>query len=526
METPDNGHGLTLIHGPTGSGKSTLCDGIPWVLFGTTAKNGAVDEVLSWYSDQPATGELSMELNDAQVYVKRIRSANKNNDLYYQIDGGLPQRGATLVDTQRLLNQFLGFDETLYLSGAYFHEFSQVAQFFSTTAKARRTLTEQLVDLTQVKALQTANTALQATLKKDLSRLLTQLELTLAKQDSAEEHYRQCFAKASTWDADLEAKMENYKAKYLTFETSREERLKREAEALVTLNDQIQPNEKFVTTESRLKTKLAALPKETCDHCGALKANSLKEDIVKSIHEAEKRRLNNEKLMAKANTAAFNLQNIKKETNPYEDTILDLQTQTNSYGEQAAKFDADSIAYKTKSVEITGILLDTEQQKTDAELLADVLSTYRAYLIESTIQRIQNTTNDLISEHFDGEIRIHLKVEASDKLDVVITKDSNTAAYTQLSKGQRQTLKLAFGIAVMKSITEAHAIKFETLYFDEVFSGFDGNFKMKALGLLRTLSLDYPTIFFIEHDEEIKSMTENHIEISTKSGYSYINDKA
>jgi len=35
--------GLTLIEGPTGSGKSTLCDAIPWILFGRTAKDGALD---------------------------------------------------------------------------------------------------------------------------------------------------------------------------------------------------------------------------------------------------------------------------------------------------------------------------------------------------------------------------------------------------------------------------------------------------------------------------------------------------
>src|SRR5271166_6085820 len=130
--------GLTLIQGPTGSGKSTLCDIIPWTLFGRTAKDGAVDEILKWNSTEPAYGNLTLEVRGEKIAVTRARGKNaKDNDLILWVDDKLI-RGKDLNDTQKLINTKLGMDLQLYLASAYFHEFSQTAGFFTATAKNRR----------------------------------------------------------------------------------------------------------------------------------------------------------------------------------------------------------------------------------------------------------------------------------------------------------------------------------------------------------------------------------------------------
>jgi ABC-type lipoprotein export system ATPase subunit len=88
LEFDFNSNGLTLISGPTGSGKSTLCDIVPWILFGRTSKGGAVDEVRSWDAEEATTGTLMLH----GISITRSR---KPNDL--TIDG---RRGKDLNDTQ------------------------------------------------------------------------------------------------------------------------------------------------------------------------------------------------------------------------------------------------------------------------------------------------------------------------------------------------------------------------------------------------------------------------------------------
>src|ERR1700733_2695413 len=79
-----DGQGLALVAGPTGSGKSTLCDVVPWVLFGRTSKGGTVDEVLSWPGDEITSGVITIDDRSGRPFsITRTRGSKpKDNDLF------------------------------------------------------------------------------------------------------------------------------------------------------------------------------------------------------------------------------------------------------------------------------------------------------------------------------------------------------------------------------------------------------------------------------------------------------------
>lgn len=479
-----SGNGLTVIHGATGSGKSTLADAIPWILFGRTAKDGSVDEVRSWNSEAPTVGTLRF----LDWEIVRTRGP-KSNDLYINTNNGI-LRGKDLVDTQKLINQQLGLTSDLYLSAAYFHEFSQTAQFFTTTAKIRRQICEQLVDLTLAKDLQ----AKISEANKHNERMKTALTNGLSNIEddlvSLSEYLENEQTNAKTWAARNAASKARCQLD------------------LANLAETIQPSEKFILTKSRLIAKLKALPPGRCATCGAPKASEDRETITSAIHEVEKRIMRNQELMSKSNRIAFELESLNKEQNTHAATAAQLEQKllkaSNSLTKTRLDLDEATIALS------------------DGEVLADVLATFRVVIIKNTVHQVQDTANKLLTDHFDAEIRIALDVEAADKLDVTITKDGNTCAYTQLSKGQRCLLKLAFGIAVMKIITQRHAISLNAIWFDEALDGLDGNFKLKAYGLMQTLALDYENVFLVEHSTEVKAMAENTIEVTLVNGESQI----
>ncbi len=462
--------GLILINGPTGSGKSTLCDLIPWICWGKTAKGGDVSEVLSWPGDKVTIGVIEIQINQTIYCIQRKRgSKSKDNDLVFNVNGHSGQRGRDLNDTQKLINNLLGLNIDLYLSGAYFHEFSQTAQFFTTTAKNRRTICEQVVDLSLAKNLQEKTSLELKTVNQDLTKVTSQISqleanITLLAKMQVNET-----TKFETWNKSQVLKLKSIESNVIKFEETRDSRVKR----------------------AKIMAKAV-----NCNECGQLKP-------ITHQH--------------KDNSAE-----ILDEVNPYINQLEQAQSEVNPHTGSVKDFTLD-IA-KTQTQQGAALQLEQDYNKSihDLELLQDVLQDFRGHLVENTIKDLETKTNDLLYTHFDGEIRITLNIEDADKLEVSILKDSNICTYTQLSKGQRGMLKLAFGISVMQAVQNHHGIKLNQVFFDESMDGFSDELKLKAVRMLETLALEYDTIYLVEHSETVKAHISNSYRVTLNNGSSEI----
>jgi DNA repair exonuclease SbcCD ATPase subunit len=143
--------GLALISGMTKAGKSTILDAPCWVLYGTTSKDSAADDVRSWFAEDKTIGRLAVELPQARLNVTRIRSKRPTeNDLFYTLGADLQTeiRGKNADDTQKMLNELLGTDADLFIGGSYLHQFSKADTFFIANAKQSRETLEKIADLT------------------------------------------------------------------------------------------------------------------------------------------------------------------------------------------------------------------------------------------------------------------------------------------------------------------------------------------------------------------------------------------
>lgn len=475
--------GLALIQGPTGSGKSTLCDAVPWILFGRTAKDGAVDEVLSWGSDEPTRGEAVIEPGGADPTIRIVRTRGSSNDLYFFKNEDGPIRGRDMLDTQKHINYYLrGTTAELYLAGAYFHEFSQTAQFFTTTAKNRRTICEQLVDLSLPKKLQTRLAEETKTQSKALSKITT----TLLYSTQALAHTEKI------------AKSE--RLKFVSWKDDQQER--KAALEKLAKNFEKDKNKAITSyTTAKLEYDLQALKSKNCSACGAVLA-----DKKHAYHNPYNDKI--EEARNRVNTYDERLQALDREANPYGAALLD-------YGDAIKALNSDIADQTSTKDQLTSDL-------NDLEVLGDVIAAFRMHLIDTTIQGVQYEVNSLLSNHFDAEINVKFESQEADKIEVTIAKDGNRCAYTQLSKGQRQILKLCFGVAVMKTIAKHHSVSFSQVFFDEALDGLDDNMKQKALGLLRGLQTTYDQIFVVEHNELLKALIETQYRVELVNGASKI----
>lgn len=450
--------GLTLIQGNTGAGKSTICDLVPWILFGQTAKGGAVSEILSWPGDGITAATVQL---DTAMTVTRIRGPKaKDNDLYYNFsdtahyrEGGV--RGKDMPDTQRLINQLLGFDYALYLAGAYYHEFSETAQFFTTTAKSRRAICEQLVDLTLAKKLQ--------------ARLLDEYKTANKHKDTFTQQSRQ-----------LTASIDTLKSVHIVAERRR---LAWNNEHVCAYDDTILRLEMFEANRKKTISK-------TCPTCSTV--------LVKSHTHIDD----------SANPYVAKLEAIEAEVNPH----------TASTQDHAKEIAEKQVILYNYEVEVTNCI----SELADIELLQQVTNDYRSVSISNTIADVETRTNRLLTDHFDAEIRTGFEVADADKLDVTIYKDGNLASFSQLSKGQRCMLNLCFSISVMQAVQNHHGITFNQLFLDEAFSGLSEALKIKAVRMLETILEERGSIFIIEHSEAVRAFIDNQYSVSLVNGGSQI----
>lgn len=500
-----NDQGLTLIHGATGSGKSTLMDAIPWVLFGITAKNGKADDVVSWNGGE-TFGTILLEVNGKSVQISRSR---KPNDLYFRTEDNLdanPTRGKDLTDTQKLINELLGMNADLYLAGAYFHEFSQTAQFFTTTPKNRRSITENLVDLS-------LPTTLQEKLKINIKDLNAQLTVVKAKQvsnqakvDAISEMIIRTEQQYHSWANTKANEIAVIQTKADNFESKKQRDVR-------SLQDQILNNLQFENS-GNIRLVMAQHSKtDKCDKCGKSSHNELYTALEKQLEQALRREIENEKLKSR-------IEEIKASENVYQNQVTDLKNQTNPHTSNLLKLEADfnkfDLINQKQKAEVNGI----NEGLLNLELLQDVTTKFRAELVSNTITKLKDFTISHLRDYFDGEITVDFNILDSEKLEVTIQKDGNECSFTQLSKGQRQILKLCFGVAVMQCIQETHSLDVKQLFFDESLDGMDDNFKLKAVKMLETIATIRDSVYIVEHSETVKAQIDQKYFVELINGKS------
>lgn len=243
LEFDYSNQGLVLISGATGSGKSTLLDLPCWVLFGTTSKDSAADDVRAWGAEgELTTGEIQVETPQGNLTVYRIRGKSSHqNDLYW-VEEAAPEvkrRGKDAPESQRLLEERLGVSADLYLSGAYMHQFSTAEQFFMAKAKDRRESLERIADLSlPVRIAERASEARKAA-KKLLDSTTLLLSRAEGKVDTLQAQLDDAIQDASDWSESQGKQIEQLETKSASFEEQKTRKLQKMAEDIAAVQRSI-----------------------------------------------------------------------------------------------------------------------------------------------------------------------------------------------------------------------------------------------------------------------------------------------
>lgn len=546
--------GLALVYGPTGAGKSTLMDIIPWVLFGTTAKNGAADDIRSWQAEEFTKGNLKFELSGRTYVVTRIRGSSGKNDLYWSeyqnghsdvLDTDAKLRGKDLIDTQKLLEARLAVDADTYLSSAYFHEFSQTSSFFTASAKARRELFEGIADLELPKRLGENCSVQRKELKSQLEDTRSDYSRLQGMQMQLESSKDQAQEACQKWIKTQEAKIQDLKSKADSFDFDRaaksmaiisqvtkwDEDHFAQVDALVHRIEQMEPK---VKSSKQLDLEEAHIRnKARCSQCG-----SLPENINEALREHQEIKFNNNRYIADVKLAKADLKRLVDQVNPYSQQLITLKKDTNVYFEQykdtkkqenpfltqVENYKLQITNHNLKLKELNSGVLALEYRVNALTQLQDLSGQLRTQLLKRAIHSIECETNRVLEKHFDGEFRVGFSADDSDNLTVTIHKSGHECNYRQLSKGQRQMLKLSFGLAVMDAAANQAGTHFNVVMLDEPTDGCDEVLKTKSHALFQELTMKHDTVLVIDHSSELRALFDKKFKVTLEGDYSTVQD--
>lgn len=523
--------GLSLIYGPTGSGKSTVMDAVCWCLFGVTAKDGAADDVRSWNATEPTTGVIWVEHNGWEYRIYRSRGKQSENDL--SLDG---TRGTNIVETQKIINTTLGTDSDTFISSAYFNEFSPTGSFFLAKAKDRRELFEKIADLSMPNTLAEAVSEKKSAMKKQIKDAEETYVRAKSKEDNTTWTVRSIVTSQKTWqfeqdklvatlmrqESEYEAKkqeeIESLKARANAFEFTQAQKLDALYVELDNIMAALKSDSEINDRLGEVKNKLDRHKDQVCSTCGQNVSHG-HEDLHKEMQKLRDEKSENTILGYRRESVLQKIKSIESESNTFEVQAQAMLISPNPYTVSLEAEKAKVNPFIEKLEQFNTVLEKCVQEAAQAysslaalkadlgrlDHLSVLCTTFRAELLKLAINSIQEETNEYLERYFDSEFRIEFSLDG-DKLDVAVNKSGNQCSFKQLSKGQRQLLKLSFALACMHGVSNRSGVKFENLFFDEALDGLDENLKVKAFALFEALEPSFHSIFLIDHSTAFQNM--------------------
>lgn len=540
--------GLALLHGPTGAGKSTVMDAVCWCLYGVTAKDGNADDVRSWFSQEPTTGSIVVEAKGNEYVINRVRGKPSQNDL--EIQG---TRGVNVTETQRLIDQKLGADAYTFIAASYFNEFSPTGSFFVARAKDRRDLFVKLANLSFPNTLSDRLTERRIATKKKITGVgeafikekttVDNLTHTVRSMKNSEQHWEYTHQlELENIETDrarhaehLKKEIEDLNLRSANFEQTKQAKL---AELRAKLDEtKFEPDAYFNDRLELLTEQINKHQAEKCTTCGQT-VSGHRADLLSELEAVKHAKWKNGVLREKAAGLAEQIASVQNETNHYEDQIARLpqrknpydllleteKVKVNPYTSKLEAFQNDLTVASVKMVEQESLLNALKDDLNRLNQLYDMCPTLRAELLKMAINAIQEDTNNYLEKYFDSELRIEFTLDGDD-LDVGVQKSGNACSYKQLSKGQRQLLKLTFALSVMAASANQSGMKFENLFFDEALDGLDESLKLKAFSLFEALEPSYTSILLIDHAPAFQNMFAKKFFVGIEGDKSYIKEQ-
>lgn len=139
-------------------------------------------------------------------------------------------------------------------------------------------------------------------------------------------------------------------------------------------------------------------------------------------------------------------------------------------------------------------------------MLAEVMSSFRTYLISRIRPTLSSYSSDFFERLTDGKYH---EIELDENYDLRIYDDGELYNIERFSGGEEDLANLCLRLAISEVITERAGGIFNFIILDEIFGSQDNIRRQNIMKALNGLSSKFRQIFLITHVDDVKNEMEN-----------------
>ena len=532
--------GIVRIEGHNGSGKSSIFEGLTWILFGIDSRKSSIKSIIR-FGETTATGIVQLEIKDTRYRIVRERTASSTNVTIFKDDEEL--KFNTSKDAQTYLDSILNIDANTFYHLVFLRQYN-VESFFELTDSYQKSFLDTIFDFSIFNSIYDHyDTTIKkiSKLEDEFSQVYNWLESE--KQTLEEENIRLNSLKVENIDtAQYDDTIEELEGSIKETEKTLTELTKEK-----TVLEKEVPNRKDVIKELELSIKQfkekenffpekvdlyrASLEEGKCIVCNRKLSQTLEKQFTSILTELDSLHTDLKNMNNNLDKERVEYDNLNSQLHDLTDKMRGLQYSKDSFEARIKNIHA-TIEQNIKQAENTKQLIQSRNdiiEANTARILTisetidhdfwKAVATYRNNLekIRELFGKkgLKNNFLDVytvaLASNINGileEILPDTKVEiATEKqlttgdikrsIDVRIIKEGNSLGYFDLSGGERKRLDLAFILATHALLEDLGDFSSNILVLDEAFDGLDAEGMEEFSNYLR--GYEKNSIFVITH---------------------------
>lgn len=561
---------LSLIVGSNGAGKTTIFESILWCLFGKTAKEVSLDEVVR-LGQESGSVELTITSDENEYRVVRVRDVKRQASSLKLFVNGEDASSPTIPETEEKIQTYLRTSFITFRNSIFFGQ-NEISQFISGTDKERKDILTKFLDL------EIYDRALDVVKKR-----LTELKAKITTLDTESQGIKYKLESL----AGYQNQITQLTAKRVEIEQKRDEELKKfqkvdHSARIAQIDEQLSVIQGLkghrdkiqnLYNDVRFKTSrlqqyrqdlnsLDASMDQPCPTCGqAMPKEARLQSRQKIIRDGNALKIEIDQTFT--NLGIDQIKNFNDLANFLSDlngkiqaegqlmgerSKLDTEMKQSSYAgvEQSYQMGINSLNESIEKLkqELTQAdplksrlaIIDNEKAAIDVQVkryqtleVAYGPNGVKSSIIQSIVDVLEEEINFFISKLSTG-ISVSLETSgltksgtAKEKFLILVHDLIGKRELKSYSGGEKRVIALAIRFAFASLALRTSNSSLQFLLLDEVTDALDSSVKESFYTLLTTLRQRYQQIFVISHDSLFRDFFEETLSISKdQAGVSHI----